>query len=745
MILIALLVATPTRAGTLLLEIWVNGRNSHAVARVVEQERKLAVRNSDLADAGISAPRDGTALLDRNTPIRAEVDAAGQRLLVVVDPASLALRSADLRPSIVDDVTPAARGAMFGYDLSATANDVSHIRTASSAGGTLAFTLFSGNARFTATGFEDAGPSTHGARLDTALEFDTPSAPRKLIFGDAISGAPDWGRPVRFGGVQLATDFSQQPGRVTFPLPDYFGLAAVPSTVDVFVGSARVFEEPVDEGPFALLNLPILTGGGSATVVVHDVLGREINQTVSLYTDPTLLADGLTDYSLDSGFLRRQYGVANADYATPLVSATWRHGFAAFTTDLHGEFTRTLAMLGGGAGFNVGSFGLFSADAAFSRNNGDTGVLGSASFDGRIGALLFFSTLAASSGRFADIASLDGEAYPRLRYQLGASAAAGANGSLALSWIGERERGDPTSNLVTASYSLSFGSGLFFGLTGLRDIAAGSSAAELFFSLPLGAAIASGSASFGSGKPSFQAIYGEPVDPDGGFGYRILADSAPRRAEADATWIGQQGEVDGAAALDDGKTALRLDASGGVVLLGGDVFATRTPNGAVALVAAGAPDVRIYRENREVALSGQDGKALLADLNPYAPNRIGVEPRDYPMNAVVAETERIVVPPRGTGVLIDMKPSALHTFVAVIRLGDGKPPPIGARVNVDELSAALMVGRDGEVFVGNLSAPADAQIEMGVQSCRFHIVPPRAQSKVVPRVGPLLCRSSDAS
>jgi outer membrane usher protein len=254
----------------------------------------------------------------------------------------------------------------------------------------------------------------------------------------------------------------------------------------------------------------------------------------------------------------------------------------------------------------------------------------------------------------------------------------------------------------------------------------------MFFSVPFGGAIASASASFGAGKPNFQAEYDVPVNPDGGFGYRFLAGSAPRRAEADAAWIGEQGQIDGAIATDNGETALRADASGGVVLLGGDVFATRQPNGAVALVDAGAPGVQIYRENRPVAVSGGDGKALLTDLNPYAANRIGVEPRDYPMTAVIAQTERIVVPPRGTGLIVDLAPQALHSFIAVVRLPDGKPPPVGARIDLDKLSTPLMVGRDGEVFIGDLTEPSEAQIAMGAQSCHLRIVPPPAQTKIVP-------------
>jgi outer membrane usher protein len=331
-----------------------------------------------------------------------------------------------------------------------------------------------------------------------------------------------------------------------------------------------------------------------------------------------------------------------------------------------------------------------------------------------------------------------------LRYQAGASAPVGTGGSVALSWIGEKEDGLPRSDLVTASYSLTLSSGWVFALTGLRNIAQRTSAAQFFLSMPLGPGIASASASTGSAKPSFQTEYNVPANPDGGFGYRVIADSQPRRAEADATWIGQQGEIDGAVAEDDDKTAFRADASGSIVMLGGDVYAARQPNGAVALVDAGAPDIRIYRDNREVATSDDNGKALLTDLNPYSENRIGIEPRDYPMSTVVAETERIVVPPRNAGVLVDLAPVTHNSFVAVIRLDNGGPPPVGARVYIDGLQSVLMVGRGGDVFVGDLSSPSGAQIEWGRVRCHVRITPP-VETKVVPRAGPFVCESANAS
>jgi outer membrane usher protein len=742
-ILIVLFAAYRADAQPLLLEIWINGRNTHVVARVVEHDGKFEVSNVDLADAGLAVARGGSQSLDARTDIRAEEDSEDQRLLLTLDPSRLSRTVVDLRSSLTEDVTPAGRGATLRYDISAAANDLAHPRNTSSIGGALGLTLFQGNARFTATGFATAGLGARSARLDTALEFDTPSAPRRLIFGDAITGVPQWARSVRFGGVEIATDFSQQPGKVTFPLPEFFGLAAVPSTVDVFVGASRVFSGAVSEGPFALNDLPVMTGGGSATVVTRDVLGRQISQTISLYTDPVLLANGLSGYSLDAGFLRRNYGVSSADYAAPFASALWRRGFGDITAEMHGALAGSLALVSAGGAAAIGNVGLRSVDAAASRHDGHKGGMASVNVAARAGAISVFGVIAAATGRFADLASLSGDTFPSLRYQSGISAGFGHDGSLSLSWIGERAHGERRSDLLTASYALSFGNGLFFGLTGFRSFSDRSWAGQMFISLPLGDASASASVSAGTGKSSFEGMYDKPLDPDGGFGYRLLAGTRfSQRAEADADWIADHGELDGSAALANGHAALRLGASGGLVFLDDRLYATRVPDGAVALVETGAPGIRIYRENRMVAHSDAQGDALLTGLNPYTANRIGVDPRDYPIDVDVGVSSRVVAPPRGAGVVVNLAPAVRHSFVAVIRRENGDFPPVGALVDLHNGSPSLIVGRSGEVFLGGITHPVDSTVEMGIGTCHARIVPPPHASTPVMRAGPFVCRGA---
>jgi outer membrane usher protein len=356
----------------------------------------------------------------------------------------------------------------------------------------------------------------------------------------------------------------------------------------------------------------------------------------------------------------------------------------------------------------------------------------------RAGPLSFYGDALATAGRFFDLAALSGEAFPRFRYDAGISASLGGAGALSLGWIGTR--GETHDDLMTASYSLPFGKGFYFGLTGFRDFSSRSWAAQMLLSVPLDGATVSASASTGSGDDSVHIAYDKPANPDGGFGYGLRASTLrSQRAEADARWIGDDGELDGAVALANGRTALRVNASGGLVFLDNRLFATRSPDGAVALVETGAPDVRIYRENRVVAHSGADGDALIAGLNPYAGNRIGIEPRDYPMDADLAAASRVVVPPRGAGVVVNLAPAVRHSFIAVMRLGNGAYPPVGALVRAHRLKTPLLVGRDGEVYFGGLAAPVEVTIETGSGRCHALVVPPSPQPGRIPRTGPFLC------
>ena len=66
-------------------------------------------------------------------------------------------------------------------------------------------------------------------RTDTYWRTDLPSSMDTLVLGDTVSSGGAWSRPVRYGGVRYARDFTLAPGYITYPTPSISGSAALPS------------------------------------------------------------------------------------------------------------------------------------------------------------------------------------------------------------------------------------------------------------------------------------------------------------------------------------------------------------------------------------------------------------------------------------------------------------------------------------------------------------------------------------
>jgi len=720
----------PARAAPLLLEVWRNGAATGMVLPVTRDGAALLIPASDFAalSINVTAPPSETVDLTKLPGVSATIDEANQRLMLVAAPAALPRQLYDL--GAAPAVTPAISetGAILRYDLSATLADAARAGRTLTGGAGLELDLFGGNRRFLANGFASFGALGRAVRLDTALTLDRPETLTHLTIGDAISVAPAHARAVRFAGLQYATDFSLAPGLVTMPLPSFFGESEVPATVEVYSGAARLAQQDVAPGPFELRNLPILTGGGAATVVVRDVLGRESTQTFSLFLDKAMLAPGREAFAFDAGFRRAGYGLRSFDYRDPMLSADWRGGFdVGLTLEAHGEAAPRLALLGGGAALGLGP-GFIAAHLAASSSGDGTGLMAALSARLNLGRINLFGAGQAGNGAFRDLASLDGFAPPRWRLQAGATADLKNAGVLAFSWIGEKRPGRQAQSLLNASWSLALPGGLSFAATALYDFATRDAGAQIALAMPVGArGLASLSAASDAGGTVVQALYDNPADPDGGLGYRLgLGSARSARLQAEARYVGEQFGAGGGVAVADGHAALRADIGGALIALRGGLFATRDPGEAVALVETGAPGIRIYRENRPVAVSDAEGRALLTGLAALAPNHIAVEPLDYPFDTVVETAAMTVAPPRRGAALVDLAPPRRRPLLAMVSRG-GLSLPAGARVIFDGEAEAQALGHDGRLFIADLKAPRGAVIEAGKERCRIFLTPEEAR------------------
>ncbi len=409
-----------------------------------------------------------------------------------------------------------------------------------------------------------------------------------------------------------------------------------------------------------------------------------------------------------------------------------------------------MQLAGGGAAFSLGSYGAMQIAAAASHSAylgvNHTGALYSVSLDTQSHPVGFFGSLNATSGTYEDVATVGGVAPPRLQMQLGANLNLARYGSFAASWIETRRERRDTTRLATASYTLSFADRWYVGTTGFYDYTNHMWTAEAFLSVSLdGDLIADASARVGSHANEEEVGLGRSVNPDGGFGYRISASTGDSTiAQADATWIGPHGSLDADVSSRDGEVAGRVLASGAVVAMDGSLYATQIPNGAVALVHTGEENARIFRENRQVATADSDGDALLTGLLPYTENRISIDPRDYDLATIIDTTDKIVVPRRMGGVIVDLAPTSHSPAIVILHLRDGNSPPAGSRVALSDGNEPLVVGRGGEIFIADFRRAMTGTVEYGERNCRFEVSPPKVSPRdAIPRLGPVLCTKDE--
>ncbi|HEV7357547.1 MAG TPA: fimbria/pilus outer membrane usher protein, partial [Steroidobacteraceae bacterium] len=238
------------------------------------------------------------------------IDEGSLRAIITAPATSLdttRLSAADRRSP---DITPASPGAFLNYQLSAQQID------GQNTGGAFAeLGVFAGAGVLTSTAVARyGGIDNQLVRLDTTFTRDFPATLETLNLGDAISDGASWGNALRYAGVRWSRNFGLRPDLLTTPLMATSGTATVPSTVDVFVNNQLVTSSQLPPGPFIIDRLPTVSGTGDVSVVVRDALGREQVVTQSFYSSTTLLAAGLSQYSINLGKIREDYALESNQY-----------------------------------------------------------------------------------------------------------------------------------------------------------------------------------------------------------------------------------------------------------------------------------------------------------------------------------------------------------------------------------------------------------------------------------------------
>jgi outer membrane usher protein len=778
---------------TLLLDVEINGAPANMICRfTLFPGGVIGTTRSELEQLGLqsSAVRAAGALvmLHDFPTLHYSYEERSQRIRITVDNRYRRVQTFDLHNGR-DPAAPRAQsgiGAVLNYDVFALFGGTNATRPlgASAVSATLDGRIFSPFGTLSQSAIASLGSTSLPPliRLDTSLRYSDPATLISAALGDTISGGLWWTRPIRIGGLQGQTNFSLRPDLVTMALPNIGGTAAVPSTVDVYVNSIHALTEQVNAGPYALTNIPMVTGAGNAEVVLRDATGHQTTSVIPFYGSAALLAPGLDSWSVEVGLPRLSYGSTDDRYpATPVGAATWRRGVLPWlTTEIHAEGGSGVVNGGGGGAIRIGSIGVASLAAAGSVFRGRSGGLGNAEFETTLWGLNLSLGSQHSLGDYEDLASATAElgtlalvqgaaalddlsgnaARPRGRQgmlmygsarvplafdrlTIGGRTPFDPSSSWGFSLVHQRDLAGDVAKLASVSYSRTLPWKVSLFATAFKDFGTAHSTGLLFgLSIPLGPSVTiAANLSTGAGAPTGSISAGQSLEPEpGSFGWQVQdTEGATQYRQGSIAYRSTLATLQAGVSQTRSSVGGTIEATGAVATMAGDIFMSNRINDAFAVVDAGAPDVPVFLENRPIGKTDSQGMLLVPGLRSYQRNRISIDPSNLPVDAEIENTRQLATPADRAGILVSMKHhknlrAALLTFVRP----DGSFVPAGSWGHLSG-GGTFIIGYDGQSFIKSLAQVNHIEINLGRNKCVASFpFKPRPGRQV--KIGPVICK-----
>lgn len=724
----------------LYLEAFINGEPTQMVAAVRKGvDGRIAMPADQIRGIGInveglvSAP-DDYIYLDQLKNVTYRLDEVSQSIFLEADDHSRLARKIGKAKSKDEDLAlTSSIGAVVNYSLLADLSGEKIITPQSYQGlsGSFDTRFFSPLGVVQSSFITTTSPSNiyAASRLNTNWSYSDPKHMLTYRAGDIVSGSLSWTRPVRLGGFQIQRNFNLRTNLVTMPVPELAGSAAVPSTVEVYANNMRQYSGEVNSGPFEVTDVPFTSGPGSVQIVVRDQFGRETTQEVPFYASSRMLSPGLLDFSFESGFARRDFGVKADDYDDRLMtSGSLRYGVARrLTVEAHAEGDANLVSGGAAALFNVSSFGIGTFNLAASYSDGQTGYRFGGSLEAAYNQWRFYASSQRTFGDYNDIASVTARVdpfqnsgltkVPQAIDQLSISVPPFQDGSsLNLNFAHIKDMDGNRSSVLGVAYNRQFIGSSTLYVNGYADMSkSGSYGVFLGISMPLGTgSVSSGMESTDRGT-RMVTDYVRPLGSDPwSMGWRLHgAEGQTNEKLASIAMQTPAGKLEATARQFESHKSASLQMSGAIAAAGGGIFVSDRINDAFAVVDAGAADIDVHYQNRLVGTTGRSGKILVPNLLSLQKSAIEIDPANLPVDIDVPVTRQTITPAEKSGVVVKFGVSPdIGMALLTLKRPDGTVVPVGAEGRLQDSQESFVVGYDGQTFIRGLKAKNSIEIEL---------------------------------
>ncbi len=735
----------------LFLELLVNQVSTGKVIEVRQQAGKLYIPVADLKAAQVTLPAGQATEVtaDSVRGLRVNYDQPGQRLWVDVPPGWLPEQQAG-RPSTEQPPALSSFGGLLNYDLYLNDSDDSDTYLAAwnearvfDRWGTLSNT---GQYRRTVGGARGSDFNNGYRRYDTLWRYSDDVQLLTYEAGDVITGALPWSSSVRLGGVQLSRDFGVRPDLVTYPLPQFSGESAVPSSVDVFINGFKSASADLRPGPYTLTNVPFINGASEAVIVTTDALGRQVSTQVPFYVTSRLLRPGLSDFSVSAGTLRRDYGLRDFVYGPGVTVANGRYGLNhSLTLESHVEASENLALAGVGGNLKLSHYGVLNSAVSQSRFNGQPGQQLSLGYQYNTQRWSLAYQRIERRDHYADVTVID-RAYTRLSTrseQMILSLNMGTYGSLGAGYFDIRAGDDSRTRLLNLTWSASLWASSVY-LSANRELSTGQwvTQAQVVMPFELGS-VGVGSERSKTGEYRQQVRFSHSVPSGGGVGYNLgySQGNGPAYRQADLTWRLQSVQLQAGVYGSNAQQARWADASGSLVWMDNHVFAANRVNDAFVVVSTpGFAQVAVRYENQLMGTTDKSGYLLVTGASGYYWGKYEIDPLNLPSTVQVPLVEQRVAVRRGSGYLMTFPLKRLAAASLALVDAQGKPLAVGSQVRHVQSDASAVVGWDGLVYLENVLKHNTVQVTFANGShCQAQFTLPEETAEV-PMIGPLVCQ-----
>jgi outer membrane usher protein len=252
---------------------------------VILREGDVLARISDLEQAGLHGLAGQREVVGGEPYV--SLTSLAPTITYAVDETTLTLHLTVaptlLPPTVLNLRTDRPPGLTYSQDTSAFLNyalnwsDFKRVDAFSEAGISLAGNLLASSFSRTADGAFIRGL--------TSLTLDERDSLRRWVIGDRFAGTGVLGGGAFLGGISVSREFTLDPYLFRYPALGISGALLTPSTVDLYVNGILVRQEQLPPGPFALQNLPLLSGSGVTRLVIRDAFGRESAKIRGVWLD----------------------------------------------------------------------------------------------------------------------------------------------------------------------------------------------------------------------------------------------------------------------------------------------------------------------------------------------------------------------------------------------------------------------------------------------------------------------------